>query len=174
MIAAVSKNWGIGKNGILPWHYKKDLEFFFHITKYTDLENTTNAIVMGRSTWDSLPVQPLPKRHNIILTRNKDYKIHSHENTTVCNSIQDMIWFCNENEFNNIWIIGGEQIYKDIYENYNGYISDIYLTFINKDYEVDTYFPVEQSELMVKFKYELLKYETEQETGLLFQHYWRN
>ena len=52
---------GIGLDGKIPWHNKKDLEFFRNIT-------TCNYVLMGRKTWDSLPKKPLPNRINIIKT----------------------------------------------------------------------------------------------------------
>lgn len=60
-IVAISKNFAIGKDGKLPWHYSADLKFFKQTT-------TGNAIVMGWNTWVSLG-KPLPNRMNIVLSR---------------------------------------------------------------------------------------------------------
>jgi len=61
-IVAIAKNFAIGKDGKLPWHYPADLKFF--------KENTVgNAVVMGFHTWQSIG-KPLPKRLNIVLSRN--------------------------------------------------------------------------------------------------------
>ena len=64
-ILACDEEWGIGKDGDLPWpHNSADLKWF--------KDNTVNGIVvMGKSTWDSLPRKPLPKRKNIVVTRTK-------------------------------------------------------------------------------------------------------
>lgn len=61
-IVAIAKNFAIGKDGKLPWHYPADLKFFKETT-------SGNAIVMGASTWRSLG-RPLPNRLNIVLSRN--------------------------------------------------------------------------------------------------------
>jgi dihydrofolate reductase len=61
-IVAISKNYAIGKDGKLPWHYSADLKFFKETT-------TGNAVVMGANTWRSIG-RPLPNRLNIILTRS--------------------------------------------------------------------------------------------------------
>ncbi len=61
-IVAIAKNYAIGKDGKLPWHYSSDLKFFKQTT-------TGNAIVMGASTWRSLG-RPLPNRLNIVLSRS--------------------------------------------------------------------------------------------------------
>ena len=55
LIWAQDQNGGIGKNGNLPWHISEDLKNFKKIT-------FGSTIVMGRKTWDSLPIKPLPKR----------------------------------------------------------------------------------------------------------------
>ena len=61
-IVALSKNFAIGKNGKLPWHYSADLKFFKETT-------TGNAVVMGANTWRSIG-KPLPNRLNIVLSRS--------------------------------------------------------------------------------------------------------
>lgn len=61
-IIAIAKNYAIGKDGKLPWHYPADLRFFKQTT-------TGNAIVMGFNTWLSLG-RKLPNRLNIVLSRN--------------------------------------------------------------------------------------------------------
>lgn len=61
-IVAIAKNFAIGKDGKLPWHYSSDLKFFKETT-------SGNAIVMGRKTYESIG-KPLPKRLNIVLSRS--------------------------------------------------------------------------------------------------------
>jgi dihydrofolate reductase len=61
-IVAIAKNYAIGRDGKLPWHYSSDLKFFKETT-------IGNAIVMGSTTWRSLG-KPLPNRSNIVLTRS--------------------------------------------------------------------------------------------------------
>lgn len=60
-VVAVDDNWGIGKNNSMPWYNKSDFKWFKSVTQ-------GNAVVMGRNTWDSLPVKPLPNRDNYVLT----------------------------------------------------------------------------------------------------------
>ena len=61
IIAAVSEDWGIGKDNELLWRIPDDLKRFKRLT-------TGNAIIMGKKTWESLPRRPLPDRENIVLT----------------------------------------------------------------------------------------------------------
>ena len=62
-IAAVARDWAIGKDGKLPWHYKADLRFFREVT-------TRNVVVMGWNTWESIG-RPLPDRLNVVLSRER-------------------------------------------------------------------------------------------------------
>ena len=64
LIWAQDQNGGIGQNGKLPWHISEDLKNFKSLT-------INSTIIMGRKTWDSLPIKPLPNRKNIILSRKK-------------------------------------------------------------------------------------------------------
>ncbi|HLA95512.1 MAG TPA: dihydrofolate reductase [Pyrinomonadaceae bacterium] len=61
-IVAIAKNFAIGKDGKLPWHYSADLKHFKETT-------TGHAVVMGSNTWRSIG-KPLPNRLNIVLSRS--------------------------------------------------------------------------------------------------------
>lgn len=61
LIAARAKGSAIGKDGDMPWHLPEDLKFFMR-------ETMGGAVIMGRRTWDSLPVKPLKNRLNIVVT----------------------------------------------------------------------------------------------------------
>ena len=77
LIWAQEHDGGIGKNGRLPWHIPEDLKNFKKIT-------LNSTIVMGRKTWDSLPFKPLPKRKNIVFSRNKIDGIDTYDNIDKC------------------------------------------------------------------------------------------
>ena len=64
MIWAQDTNNAIGRDGTLPWHFSEDLQNFKALT-------LNSTIVMGRKTWDSLKIKPLPKRRNIVLSSKK-------------------------------------------------------------------------------------------------------
>ena len=82
LIWAQDSNGGIGKDGDLPWHISEDLKNFKKLTLHS-------PIIMGRKTFESLPkMHPLPNRHNIVITRNKDFKI---DGVTTCNSIEEAL-----------------------------------------------------------------------------------
>lgn len=136
LIFARSINRGIGYNGKLPWYFKEELKYFSKLTK----GNGNNAIIMGRKTWDSLPLKPLNNRVNIILSSNIN-NINStyinHPNIRIFNSISETLHYLRMKYFFNIWIIGGKEIY-DIFLKMD-YVDNIYETVINKEYICDTF-----------------------------------
>lgn len=70
MIAAVGRNYEIGRGNELPWRCPSELKLF--------RELTTNAtVVMGRKTMESLK-RPLPERHNVVLTRSSGFMLPCH------------------------------------------------------------------------------------------------
>jgi dihydrofolate reductase/thymidylate synthase len=71
VVVAASKDWGIGKDGGIPWRLPGDMAYFREVTMATTDPEKHNAVVMGRRTWDSIPAKfrPLKGRTNIVLTR---------------------------------------------------------------------------------------------------------
>ena len=130
IIAAMAKNRVIGINNKLPWNIPDDLKYFKKLTS-----QNKSAVVMGRKTWDSLPIKPLPNRRNYVLTKN-NYHL-TFPDALVLKQPDDIVKF--KTIYDEIWIIGGQTIY-DEYIN-KPYIDRIYLTEINAIYKGDTYFP---------------------------------
>jgi dihydrofolate reductase len=100
-IVAIAKNYAIGKDGKLPWHYPADLKFFKETT-------TGNAIVMGLHTWQSIG-RPLPNRLNIILSRAA--QIAEAPNVKLLRS-RDEVLKLAETLDKDIFIIGGAKTYE--------------------------------------------------------------
>ena len=125
---------GIGFENKIPWYFPQDLKNFSKVTK----GNANNAIIMGRKTWDSLPKKPLPKRQNIILSRSTT-DITLHDNELYFNDIMTAIKHCEKQEFDETWIIGGSEIYKQAMNSLP--IDELHITEIYKEYECDTFFP---------------------------------
>jgi dihydrofolate reductase len=123
IIVAIARNHAIGKNNKLLWHLPNDLKHFKDVT-------TGHTVIMGRKTYDSVG-KPLPKRRNIIVTR----QAISIEGCEVVNSIEAALALCaNDDE---VFIVGGAEIYKQSLS-----LTDrIYLTIIDHDFDGDTFFP---------------------------------
>lgn len=128
-ITAASKNNVVGVNGDLPWDIPEDMKFFRDTTK-------GKAIIMGRKTFESVG-HPLPKRLNVVVTRQKDYKA---EGATVFQTIEDAIKFCKtqtDQYGEEIFIIGGGEIYKQTIN----IVDTIYLTRIHREIDGDAFYP---------------------------------
>ena len=127
MIAAIGKNRELGKNNDLIWHLPTDLKFFREQTK-------GHTIIMGRKTFESLP-KVLPNRHHIVITRDKNFKVDS-PSVEIVNDINTVI-NKYENSSEEVFIIGGGEIYKFLLPN----TKKLYLTRVYKDFNGDTKFP---------------------------------
>ena len=126
LIAAIGKNYELGKNNDLIWHLSNDLKFFKSITIGKD-------IVMGSNTFYSLP-KLLPGRRHIVLT-SKRIDI---DNVLVLHTKEELIRYLNEVK-REVMIIGGASIYRQLIE----YVDKMYLTHIDSVCsDADTYFPI--------------------------------
>ena len=124
LIAAVSKNGVIGEKNSLIWKLPEDMKRFRQLT-------AGKPVIMGRKTFESIG-KPLPNRKNIIITRDKNYRA---EGCIAVHSVDDALKAGKGAE--EIMVIGGAQIYKQFLPIANR----MYLTFIDKDFEGDAYFP---------------------------------
>jgi dihydrofolate reductase len=131
IIAAVGKNFEIGKNNDLIWHLPKDMAFFTETT-------IGHHVIMGRRNYDSIPLKyrPLKNRPNIIVTRQKGYEA---DNCLVVNTIEEGIELARKNSETECFIIGGGQIYKETLDK--GLADRLYLTHIDEAFDADTFFP---------------------------------
>lgn len=126
-IAAVSENWGIGKDNDLLFHISADMKNFRKTT-------TDCTVIMGRKTLESFPgSKPLPKRINIVITRNPDYK---KEGAIVVNSLDGAIKEA-ERYGKEIFVIGGAQVYASLLDRCNECI----ITKVFACPKADSFFP---------------------------------
>ena len=135
LIWAQDYSGGIGKEKKLPWHISEDLKNFKKIT-------SGFPIVMGRKTWTSLPLKPLPNRRNIVLSTQKL------DNVETYNCIDDCITILKKDLVKKIFIIGGKSIYEAFYPK----ASMLHLTIINKKTQgIDTFFPITLNKIKESF-----------------------
>lgn len=130
LIVAATENNAIGKDNKMLFHIKEDLLFF----KNTTINKT---IVMGRKTFESLP-GVLPFRKHIVLSRDKGYNVENSQ-VEVKHSLEEVLEEIKTSK-EEIFIIGGEEIYRQILEK--DLADKIYITRIYKTVEdADTFFP---------------------------------
>ena len=110
-IVAISKNFAIGRNGKLPWHYRADLKFFKTTT-------TGHAIVMGWNTWKSIG-KPLPNRLNIVLSRSG--QIDEQSVVKLVRS-KDEVMALAKSLDTDVFIIGGAKTYEAFAEEIEKWI----------------------------------------------------
>lgn len=126
IIAAIDKKRGIGKKGKLPWYIPGELKRFKEITM-------GHPIVMGRKTYESIG-RILPGRINIIITRDKSFKV---DRTIITHSLDDALSIATSKDKDEVFVIGGGQIFEEALNK----TDRLYLTLINKDFEADVFFP---------------------------------
>ena len=129
LIWAQDSSGGIGINNKLPWHFSEDLQKFKSLT-------LNSTIVMGRKTWESLKIKPLPKRKNIVLSSKKINDVECYKSIEeLMNSLN------NESSF---FVIGGAQIYKIFYS----LAHELHISFINTTTSnINVFFPISISEI---------------------------
>ncbi len=126
VIVAVSEDWGIGRDNELLWHIPEDLRRFKKLTM-------GKTIIMGKKTWESLPLKPLPGRRNIVLTDVPDECIDC---SVTAYSIDDALSKCSDDD--EVFVIGGGSIYRQFMP-----LADrLYITHVHAKAPADVYFPV--------------------------------
>ncbi len=148
IIVIISKNNCIGKDGNLLWHIPEDLKRFKKIT-------LNHNLLVGRKCFESLP-KVLENRTSIVVTRDEKFT-HSHKDVKVCNDLDKFIEE-NKDTSEEIFVIGGGEIYEKLLP----FSKKLYMTFVDKEEDGDTFFPnVDYS--MYKKTYESEKYYNEKE-----------
>ena len=126
LIVAFDLHSGIGYKDTLPWHLPEDLARFKQLTS-----GEGKIVVMGSNTFRSIG-KCLPNRANVILSRGDPKQFPSC--ALVTNSIEKVLKIASEND---VWVIGGE----DIYKQFLPFAHELYLTIVHTEVEVDRYLP---------------------------------
>lgn len=126
IIVAVAENYAIGKDNQLLWHIPEDLKRFKRIT-------SGHPVIMGKRTWESLPIRPLPGRTNIVITDNPADQFEGAEKAT---SIAEALSLCNPDDES--FVIGGASVYTQFIP----LCDRLYITKVHKSFEGDVFFPM--------------------------------
>lgn len=125
-IAAIAENRALGKDNKLLFHIPEDMKRFKELT-------TGHVVIMGRKTYESIG-RPLKNRTNIVVTRRSTPEV---EGITVKHSIEEAIEYAKTIETEEIFIIGGGEIYTQALP----FTDRLYLTIVKGSPEADTFFP---------------------------------
>jgi dihydrofolate reductase len=125
IIVAIANDNAIGKDNKLLWHISEDLKRFKRLT-------TGHTVVMGKKTYESLPLRPLPNRRNMVIT---DIPGEVIDGCIMAYSIEDAIAKCDEDKEN--FIIGGGSVYRQFLK----YANKLYVTKVDQSFDADTFFP---------------------------------
>ena len=141
VVAVAGKDRAIGKCGTLPWKISKDMKHFKELTSANGSANKTNAVIMGRKTWESIPdkFKPLPNRINVVLSSQA---LELPDGVILANSLTNAMDQLNTMDaVDKVFIIGGQQLYKEALESVN--CEKIIITMIeNNISDCDAFFPI--------------------------------
>jgi dihydrofolate reductase len=126
IIVAIAENQAIGLGNQLLWHLSDDLKRFKRIT-------AGHPVIMGRRTYQSLPLRPLRDRRNIVIS---DLPGETIQGCQMAYSIEDAVRLADPDKEN--FVIGGGMIYRQFMP-----LADrLYITWVHKAFEADTFFPL--------------------------------
>ena len=132
LIACVNKHGVLGQENDLYASSSKELHYFSQVTK--GYSSKPNIVIMGYNTWISLPHKPLKDRYNIVITHN-----HKHEITDTCHidSLCEVFTYIESIEcnFDEVFIIGGESIYKQCLLKFPEQLNKVYITQIDDEWK---------------------------------------
>lgn len=142
LIVARARNGVIGRNGDLPWRIKSEMAHFKAVTK-------GKPCLMGRKTWESLFVKPLPGRPCLVLTRDKGYE---DERAEILHDFEAMIArglaLAAETGAGEAMVIGGAQLYRLALPR----ADRLYVTDIEAEIEGDAVFPEIDPDIWIETK----------------------
>lgn len=150
VIVATTQKGGIGKDGGLPWKLPEDMAHFKKITTSAPT-GKSNAVIMGRKTWESIPdkFKPLPGRINVVLSRKvaepsfaSPYPADVLTASSVVNALDQL---AERDDVSEVFAIGGESVYKEALDLPT--CVRIFTTRIAKDIECDAFFPAFDADL---------------------------
>ena len=158
VIVAVDDIWAIGMQNKLLVSIPADMKFFRETTM-------GKVVVMGRKTLESFPGgQPLKKRTNIELTRDKQYQV---KDAIVVHTVEELLEELKKYDEKDIYVIGGETVYRQLLP----YCKVAHVTKVHHTYEADTFFPnldemsdwavtgVSEEQTYFDLEYEFVRYE---------------
>jgi dihydrofolate reductase/thymidylate synthase len=142
IIVAVDSTGGIAKDYEIPWASKEDAKFF----RETTIGKKKNVVIMGRTTYEAIPEdhRPLEGRKCVIISRT--WKQDAHPEISVYPSLTDALAGVGSfiNSYDEVFVAGGEQLYKEAVSDYLYLCKRIYVTKFKMDYSCNLFFPFDK------------------------------
>ena len=131
LVVARARNGVIGRNGDLPWRIRSDMAWF-------KANTLGKPVIMGRKTWDSLPMQPLPGRLNIVLSRDGSFEPKTAVPVENFNEAVEMASEqAEEDGAKEVCVIGGTALFELAMPR----AKRLYITEVEAEPEGDAFFP---------------------------------
>ena len=131
LVVARARNGVIGRDGDLPWRLRSDLQRFKAVTM-------GKPCIMGRRTWDSLPLKPLPGRLNLVLSKDESFEARG---AVVCTTLDEAVEIAREQAMDDgvdeVCVIGGAGLFAAALPR----AKRLYLTEVDAEPEGDVRFP---------------------------------
>ena len=159
LVVARARGGVIGRDGDLPWRLSADLKRFKALTM-------GKPVIMGRKTWDSLPIKPLPGRTNIVLSRDGSFEA---ERAVVCETFTDAVDIAREQAADDgvdeICVIGGAALFALALPK----ARRLYLTEVEAEVDGDVFFPPFDEEAWAEVSREAVPADERNEYATVFR-----
>lgn len=139
IVVAHDLNRGIGFGNDLPWHLPSEMRWLYRMTTKVHEQGKSNAVLMGRRTWDSIPLarKPLIKRVNVVLSRTGYIPRHGE---TIFRKLDEAIETIEKRqEVETCFVLGGAHVYSACLQS--GIVDEVLETEIQERFIVDTWMP---------------------------------
>ncbi|MDB4769418.1 thymidylate synthase [bacterium] len=132
----IDSSHGISKDGVIPWNLRSDLEYF----RATTIGNGNNAIIMGRVTYDTIPEEAKPLEGRTCIVISQKWRQEDNHKIIVSSSLLEALITAGGKRFDEVFIIGGEQIYTQAITRYMYLCNKIFITKLKASYDCDQFF----------------------------------
>jgi len=150
-VVAVTPSWGIGKSGTVPWHcadvfLPSDLKYFRDATTHTADKSKRNAVLMGRLTWESIPLKnrPLKNRLNVVISSTLSQEVFDQDpvlsGVLVASSLEDALSRIEQSEgVERAVVVGGARLFEE--SLFHRWFDTLHLTQVDREFDSDTFLP---------------------------------
>jgi dihydrofolate reductase len=166
IVVACDEERGIGKGGTLPWKLPGEMAYFKRVTSEA-ANGKVNAVLMGRTTFESIPAKfrPLPGRKNVVLSRDRTY---GPQGAVAAESLESALAALGDDAgIDHVFVIGGGQVYREALAH--PACAQAYVTRVKGKFGCDTFLPAFEED----FRLVSSQAQREGETEYAFELYQR-